>query len=149
MIWFVGFFAVVFSVNGIMVYLALKSWGGLETTDAYRKGLFFNQEIERAQQQQNSGWVLALTHVPSSLKDDRLDLQITRPLGSLPPAGVSAHLFRPVAEGHDQLIQLDHTGQGLYTAPLTLPLAGQWDVKILVKGTGDTTYKLEQRIFVK
>ena len=36
---FIGFFVTVFLVNGLMVYDALSTFGGLETPDAYRKGL--------------------------------------------------------------------------------------------------------------
>lgn len=146
--WFVGFFLVVFTANGIMTYFALKTWTGLTTEDAYVKGLNYNQEISNASSQQQSGWEIAISGKPE-LTEGRIEVTISRPEESLPPKGVTASFVRAVQEGYDQEVSLSHNGNGLYGAPVKLPLKGQWDVLIVVKSQNNTIYKLEDWILVK
>ena len=41
LLWIVGFFAVIFAVNGILVRAATSTFGGLETQSSYKAGLMF------------------------------------------------------------------------------------------------------------
>lgn len=148
LIWFVGFFLVVFSVNGIMAYFALKTWTGLATQNSYVKGINYNEEIENAAMQQNSGWSIAISGNPE-MREDRFEITLTRPEESLPPAEVTATFIRAVTEGYDQQITLSHNGGGIYGADVKLPLAGQWDVLVVVKSQNNLIFKLEDKILVK
>ena len=51
-----AFFGVIFAVNGVMTYIALDSFSGLATEDAYRKGLRYNEQIAAADAQAAKGW---------------------------------------------------------------------------------------------
>ena len=51
-----GFFGVMMAVNGIFVYLALSSFSGLETVNAYVKGLDYNATLRRGAAQKALGW---------------------------------------------------------------------------------------------
>lgn len=146
--WFVGFFLVVFSANGIMTYYALETWTGLETEDSYVKGLNYNQEIKNARVQNESGWNVAIAQMPKKT-DDRFEIQITRPDESLPPTQVIATFIRPVIEGYDQEITLSHLGNGLYGAPVKLPLIGQWDILVVVESQNMPIFKLRDWFLVK
>ena len=42
---FVGFFLVVFAVNGAMMTIAFKTWTGLDTENAYQEGLAYNDRL--------------------------------------------------------------------------------------------------------
>lgn len=153
LIWIVSFFLVIFTVNGIMTYFALGTWGGLQTTDSYRKGIFYNDEIAAAEAQANSGWKIILRHSPERLStprgpDMRLDVEVSRPANDLPPVKVTALVTRAVTNIHDQRLILTERADGLYTAPLTLPEAGQWNVTILVRRADDTIYQLKDKIMV-
>tara|TARA_R110002096_G_scaffold266710_1_gene460311 strand:- start:104524 stop:105009 length:486 start_codon:yes stop_codon:yes gene_type:complete len=148
LIWFVGFFLVVFSVNGTMAYFALKTWTGLETENSYVKGLNYNDEIESAAAQQKSGWNIAISGKPK-ISEDRFEITLTRPEESLPPAEVTATFIRAVTEGYDQKITLSHNGGGVYGANVKLPLAGQWNVLVVVKSQNNLIFKLEDEILVK
>jgi nitrogen fixation protein FixH len=146
--WFVGFFLVVFSVNGIMAYFALNTWTGLETEDSYVKGLNYNQEIENARTQEASGWKVVLAEKPEALSG-RLEIQLTRPQNSLPPEKITATFIRSVQEGYDQEITLSNLGNNLYGAPIKLPLVGQWDVLIVVNSQNEPIYKLRDWLLIK
>ena len=46
---FVGAMAVVVVVNGILAWLAVGTWTGIETEDHYRKGLAYNENLAAEQ----------------------------------------------------------------------------------------------------
>lgn len=146
--WFVGFFIVVFTANGIMTYFALKTWTGLETENPYVKGLNYNDEISNAAAQQTSGWEISISNIPE-ITEGRFEITINRPEESLPPSEVTVDFIRAVIEGYDQQITLSHNGDGIYGAPVKLPLEGQWDILVVVKSQNNLIFKLEDRILVK
>ncbi|MEZ5758104.1 MAG: FixH family protein [Emcibacteraceae bacterium] len=146
--WFLGFFIFVFAANGIMVYFALDTWTGLSTENSYVKGLNYNREIESARAQASSGWKVSITDQPE-LTEGRFEVTIERPQDSLPPADVTATFIRTVTEGYDQQVTLKNIGDGVYAAPIKLPLKGQWEILVVVKSQNNLIYKLEDRILVK
>ena len=148
LMWFIGFFLVVFTVNGIMAYFALDTWTGLETENSYVKGLNYNNEIENARNQSASGWEITIPNKPQKT-NDRFEIELKRPDDSLPPADVTAHLIRAVVEGYDQEITLTHNGDGIYSGPMNLPLPGQWNVLVVVKSQNNLIFRLKDRIIVE
>ncbi|MCF6216388.1 MAG: FixH family protein [Emcibacter sp.] len=153
LMWIVGFFLVIFTVNGIMAYFALGTWGGLETENSYRKGIHYNEQITAAEKQAESGWEIYLRHSPEIITAEagetgRLDIEVIWPENDLPPAKVTALITRAVTNIYDQEVILTKSRDNLYTAPLSLPLAGQWNVEILVKRPNGDLYKLKQKISV-
>ncbi len=148
LLWFVGFFLVVFIVNGVMAYFALGTWGGLDTNDAYRKGLHYNDQIAAAEAQEKSGWEIRLSHNPATLQGDRIDVAVAWPDRDLPPAEVAALISRPVTNVHDRKIILSKSAGNIYTAPVMLPEAGQWNVTILVTRPDGPIYQHKQKIFI-
>ena len=141
-----GFFGVVFAANGVFVYLATSSWTGLYTDDAYRKGLDYNQTIERAAAQQALGWRTSVsldavdqsTHRLTVLLNDRTE----RPLDN---REVTATLRGTVSAGDDIAVPLNWTGSGHYSADVALPARGQWDVRVEVVRDSDVPYLIETR----
>ena len=56
LLWLVGFFAVVFAVNGVLVQAATSTFRGLETGSSYQAGLIFRQEVTSAERQDALHW---------------------------------------------------------------------------------------------
>ena len=54
----VFFGVIIFTASGMLVYQATSSWTGLETTDAFRKGLKYNQQLSKLEAQNKLGWTL-------------------------------------------------------------------------------------------
>jgi len=148
LLWLVGFFLVVFIVNGLMAYFALGTWGGLDTSDAYRKGIHYNEQIAAAEAQKKSGWKIRLSHSPTALRGDRIDVAVVWPDQDLPPARIAARISRAVTNAHDQEIILSKSADNIYTAPVMLPEAGQWNVTILVSRPDGPIYQHRQKIFI-
>ena len=47
---FVGLFALVLVVNGSMIFVAFSTFPGLETTNAYQRGLAYNRQLDAVDQ---------------------------------------------------------------------------------------------------
>lgn len=149
---FIGFclfFSLVFLANGIMTFFALNSWQGVETENAYVKGLDYNQQIMKAQEQNSSGWEISFTQLPSSQRGEEISLNVVYPEASNPPAKVTASFTRPAQNGFDFEHNLLAKDVGNYAAFIQFPLKGNWKVKAAVTLASGDEYYLEERIIVK
>lgn len=145
---FVGLFLLVLAANGTMIVIAVSTFTGLETTQAYEKGLAYNNRLAAAAEQDKLGWTAAFVAAPKGEKRVALELELTDRLGNaITSADVEAALVRPVQEGYDLAVRLDDQGNGRYAAEVDLPLPGQWDIRLTAIAR-DKTYRLAERIHV-
>ncbi len=149
----VGGLGIVVIVNGVMAYFAVSTWPGLETESHYYKGLAYNENLAAARDQERRGWTMDLDFVPgrSTTGRDRMGQLAVRfedRLGTpITDLAARAQLTRPTREGFDRTIALNHVGGGVYTASVSLPLAGQWQVRILAH-RNDQTFQETRRLLV-
>lgn len=144
---FVGMFAVVLLANGALVYFALESWTGLDTENAYLKGLHFNEAVAEATAQQALGWQAALSVEPQP-GGARIAVRLSQRDGTpLDRAVVTAQFVRPTLAGHDVPLRLDSFGGGLHRGVVALPLPGQWEARLRVDRDGQT-FRLRQRFML-
>lgn len=136
--YFVMFFVVIAITDGIFVYTAINTHTGVVTDQAYEKGLAYNDILEKARSQPN------LQQKPS-FQNGVLRWDLKTPGGEpLTMAQVSATLFRPVQDGYDFDINLEHAGNGVYEATINAPLPGLWKAKLTStwdNKTYQTTYQ--------
>jgi nitrogen fixation protein FixH len=114
---FVAFLAAVLAANGTMIAVAVATWPGLETADAYRKGIEYNAVLEAAREQAALGWRVELAFVPAAEggQRGRLELRVADALGQpIERAEVQAGFSRPTQAGHDFGVSLDSEGGGAY-----------------------------------
>lgn len=143
---FFGLFLLVLAANGTMITIAVSTFTGLETTNAYEKGLAYNKRLAAAAGQESLGWEAALDVTPKGGQRVAVALVLTDRLGHpINSTEVEATFLRPVQEGHDMAVRLDDQGHGRYTADIDLPLPGQWDIQLTATAR-DKTYRLAQRI---
>jgi nitrogen fixation protein FixH len=146
---FVGFFVVVFAVNGVMIWFAVSSWTGLEADNSYERGLAYNRAIEAAKEQQALGWRADFRFAQTSAGRGILELDLNGRDGArLQGARVDALLVRPTQEGHDFELALGEREPGRYLAEVELPLPGQWEVRLAARTRGEV-YRLSPRIYLK
>jgi nitrogen fixation protein FixH len=141
---FVGFFGVIFLVNGAFIWFATQSWHGLDTDDAYRKGLDYNATLARAEAQKVLGW-RAEVSLDGARPVVRLFDRDGRPLGGLAVTGVAR---RPVDEHADRALVLVGYGDGAYRADSDLPAHGQWDLRVEVARRDGPPFLIEQRLWL-
>jgi len=146
---FVGGFGVVLIANAILIVFALTSWTGLETDQAYQKGIAYNRTLATAEAQAARGWRSAVDFEAAAPLNGKLIASFAdaegRPINGL---SVTAWLLRPTHEGFDQESAMASVGAGRYAVPLDFPLAGQWEVRIEARGR-DAPYRLSKRIMVR
>lgn len=115
---FVAFFAVIVAVNAVFITKALETHSGVVVKQPYEKGLAFNEVLETARAQDG------IEH-GVSYKDGIL--QLTLPVTT---AEVVASFMRPIKEGDDFEMALEHRGGGVYEAVPEMPLPGAWRVRL-------------------
>ncbi len=145
---FVGFFAVVAVVNGIMIYHAVTTFSGVDRRDAYKRGQAYNEILAEARAQEALGWTAAIDHEPVADEVGRLRVVVAdgreEPIAD---ADVSALVKRPTNAHLDFETWLVPVGGGAYAAELDWPAPGIWDVLVTVRQAGDR-FQVEERIFV-
>lgn len=147
---FFAFFAVIFLVNGIFIYVAKKSWRGVVEENSYQKGLQYNDTIKNFEKQQQLGWKVDFKHQRISEKSLRIFLKISDKNSRIINDAVVNLLFkRPTQDGYDFTSQAFYSSsQKLYLVEADFPFLGQWDVEIFVKKDGDE-FKMKQRLDIE
>jgi nitrogen fixation protein FixH len=123
-----GFFGVVFAVNGVLVQAAISTFGGVETSSSYKAGLMFEQEVARAEQQDDLHWQVAGKIARAKTGEAVLDISARDPKG-IPLADLTAQarLAHPADDRLDHVIALERTNAGLFHGEVqTQP--GQWEL---------------------
>jgi nitrogen fixation protein FixH len=117
-----GFFGVIIATDAYLVYKAVSTFGGIETDNAYRKGLAYNDRIAKERAQEALGWTkdarLENGELRVSIRDQSQqgieNLQITAVMG------------RPATNAHDRVLTLTQVGSGEYKAPVGEVEPGIW-----------------------
>jgi len=128
LLWLVGFFGVVFAVNGVLVQAATSTFGGLETQSSYKAGLMFESEVAKAERQQALQWQVDGTLVRGREGEAVLDISVRDAQGA-PVSGLTADatLAHPADAKRDHVIHLSHVGAGAFRgADKAQP--GQWEL---------------------
>lgn len=124
LICFLAFFGTVFMVDGFFVYTAVTTQTGLVTEQAYEKGLAYNDILSQAEHQPDL--IEKVSYDTPNLSWNILD----KTGKAIKNATVTARIIRPVQDGFDFDVVLQHEGNGRYSASLSLPKKGAWVAKL-------------------
>ena len=96
------FFAVIFVVNAIYIYIAETTWRGVSTQDSYQKGLSYNQIFTTAKKQKELGWSAKTSYkkLDKNVVLFSVDLR-DKNKNIISDAAVNLDFKRPVQEGYD------------------------------------------------
>ncbi|HWV82104.1 MAG TPA: FixH family protein [Hyphomicrobiaceae bacterium] len=146
---FLGFFLVVFAVNGVFLYSAISTYTGIVAVEPYRKGLNYNQRIAADEAQKAQGWHDALEVTRSG----QVTLRLTNRLG-VPVEGlaVTGTFGRPSTAQHDVKLELTELQPGTYSAQMAPPEAGAWMVALEARplaAPAEIAYQLRKRLWLK
>ena len=135
-----GFFGVVFAVNGVLVKAATSTFGGVETSSSYKAGLMFEQDVARAEQQDDLHWQVGGKIARDKAGEAVLDIS-AHDFKGLPVTGITAQarLAHPADERLDHVIALDRTDAGLFHGEAQAQ-HGQWELIV-------DLYRGETRVF--
>lgn len=135
-----GFFGVVFAVNGVLVKAATSTFGGVETSSSYKAGLMFEQDVARAERQDDLHWQVGGKIARDKAGEAVLDIS-ARDAKGIPLTGITAQarLAHPADERLDHMIALDRTNAGLFHGEAQAQ-PGQWELIV-------DLYRDETRVF--
>jgi len=143
----VAFFATILAVNGVMVWLALGSFPGMISPDAYREGLAYNRTLAAREAQRALGWRVQVDATGQGLSR-RLEARFADRGGvPLRRMAVTAMLKRPVTRGADQAIGFIEVLPGIYHAEVEFPLPGHWQLELKAR-RGATEWKMERELWL-
>ena len=143
-----GFFGIVFAVNGVMIYEALSTMSGVDTDSAYQAGRMYEQEVAMAKAQDERHWQIDAKVIPAA-GSTRLDV-IARDASGAPLSGLSASAVfeRPTDRRLDQGMTLTEDSAGRFHGSAAIA-PGQWDIVIELSRRGEQMFKSRNRIVLK
>lgn len=145
---FFGMFFVIFAANATMIGVGMSSWRGLVTTDAYDKGVAYQQAIEAEEREQALGWSIDLSVDHPQPKRADVLISLTDEDGQpLDADRVRVGFVRPTQEGYDSLHTLTALGGGKFAKSVELPLKGLWELRIEAEKGADAL-RVSRRITV-
>lgn len=124
---FLGFFGVIFAVNGYFLYSALGTYTGVVSQEPYRKGLLYNERIAEDERQTALGW----TQTVSTGADGKVLVTMVDSAG-LPVVGlrINGTLGRPSTNAFDRRLDFAEAAPGQYVAASGMIESGAWIASI-------------------
>ncbi len=143
-----AFFGVMFAVNGVFVYFALKTFSGGDTSDPYRKGLHYNDLLAVDARQAERGWHTAVAY-DGKAKELRVSLldKTETPLSGL---RVAVMVSRPATSKDDRHLRLKEVSEGVYAGSVDLA-PGVWVLAIASRAANEArsdAFRVKQRLYV-
>lgn len=142
-----GFFGVMFSVNGVFLYHAIASFPGEDVKKSYVQGLNYNDTLAARATQENLGW-----QAEAGLQSDGILVRLmdadARPLSQQIVIG---EVRRLATQERDLALALRPRGNGEYFAAIdTLP-PGQWLLRahVLDAAARETMFEFEKTLTVR
>jgi nitrogen fixation protein FixH len=140
---FVVFFLIVFAMNAFMIWRAVSTFGGLETADAYRKGVAYNTTVAAARVQDARGWTDTVRFDGNRLVAGIVDRE-GRPVDGLQITGT---VGRPATNEFDRRLLLTADGRGAYAANAGELGAGSWIASLEARDGADIVHKIKVRLW--
>ena len=149
LLWMVGFFAVVFAVNGVLVQAATSTFRGMETASSYKAGLMFRADVESAQRQEDLHW-----QVDGKLLRDRageavLEFSARDTKGAaLTGLTAAARLAHPADASLDRTLELKSAGPGVFRGEADAQ-PGQWELIVDLFRGDERVFRSRSRVTLR
>ena len=146
---FVLFFLVLFAVTGNFVRLALTTFPGLVTSNAYERGLAYDDVLEAEAAQARQGWQMDILPPTFSGADQIAAITLTDRDGAPLSGGrvimMGERMTRYAQQVRTELVDV---GQGRYEAPVEFPISGRWFISVLAD-VGGSQHFSTQEVFLR
>jgi nitrogen fixation protein FixH len=134
-----AFFAVVFGVNGLMMFDAISTFRGQISDHPYEAGIKFNSELAAAAAQNARGWKVEMT-MTDGVRATFRDAE-GRPVAGLAVSGVFA---APADVKRDRVFAMAETSPGVYAGPAAP--TGVWEYRLTAKRGAETLFQTASRL---
>jgi len=146
----IGAFGLVIAVNLVFVYFAIDTFTGVTTENPYQEGLAYNEVLAARDAQRDLGWQGEVSYLRSGGNPQQIAVTLKdrdgQPLSGLILDG---SLRRPTHEGVDQPLSWRETAPGSYTAEVTLPELGNWDLLVTAHDGSMAPFEMKARLWFK
>ncbi|MGF1592645.1 MAG: FixH family protein [Kiloniellaceae bacterium] len=144
-----GMFGIVIAVNLVFVYLAIGTFTGVTTANPYQEGLAYNEVLAARDAQRALGWQGEISFSQAA-DADRITVTLTDRTGA-PLTGLSldGSLRRPTQAGLDQPLAWREAAPGNYTAEVSLPERGNWDLMVNAADGDGPPFEMKTRLWFK
>ncbi|MBL8643341.1 MAG: FixH family protein [Rhodospirillaceae bacterium] len=150
LLWLLGAFAAICIANAALVWFALETFTGETQPKSYATGLDFNRTLEQVAAQHARGLSVQGSVTSPAARTVTIESRYRDSAGApLNGLSVTASFSRPTHEGYDFTEQMTDQGGGVFSARVTTPLAGVWNVRLTAAETGRPPYILDYRVVVK
>ncbi len=143
-------FGVIIAVNLVFVYLALDTFTGVSRENPYQDGLAYNKVLADRDALRDLGWQGDVSFGAADAGADNVTVTLTdgagAPLSGLTLSGV---LRRPTHDGMDQSLTWREDAPGAYTAAVTLPERGNWDLEVTADDGRNPPFEMKTRLWFK
>lgn len=144
-----AFFGVVAGVNAVMIYVAVTTFRGEETSHAYERGLAYNLDIAVAREQSARDWKVEASILRRSRTESLVSVVLRDASGgSISGMRVSAAIRAPVDRTKDVSVELAETEPGRYEAPAVIE-AGWRDLLLSAERDGREAFRSKSRIRIE
>ncbi|MBM1170817.1 FixH family protein [Microvirga arabica] len=144
LIYFLGFFGIVFAMNFYMVRVALSSFSGVETESSYKAGLSFKNDIAAAQAQDARHWSVEATLQRGDNPGVIITARDTQGQ-ALPGLVAEVRLAHPTDKRRDLLVEFVELTPGQFKSLTPMP-KGPWDLVIGLKRETETVFRSKSRV---
>lgn len=149
LIWLVGFFGLVFLINGIMAKAAISTFGGVRTPSSYKAGQNFEHEVALARAQDALHWKvdgkLNLGRAGAAMLDMSVRDAEGQPVGGLT---AEARLWHPADSRRDHVIPMRKTGPGAFHGEAQAQ-PGRWELTVDFYRGDKRMYRSRSEIMLK
>lgn len=147
-----AFFAIVFIVNGVLLWKALATHSGLVANEPYRKGLAYNNRIAADERQVALGWNATL----EASRAGKISLSLVDPSAHpVTQLDIRGLLARPSSSNADALLKFAEQAPGVYVATSSSIAAGTWRIDIEAWSIGaehrsgnEPIYRARRRLWI-
>jgi len=143
------FFAVVITVNMVMMRLAIATLPGTEVDSAYSASLAYQGEIQSAREQDARHWKVDAHVERQSDGAATLALRLQDANGTpLTGLSISSLLERPTDRRVDKAVDVAENGGGNYRGVARGVAPGQWDLVIEASRAGQRMFLSRNRVIL-
>ncbi|MCF6236803.1 MAG: FixH family protein [Gammaproteobacteria bacterium] len=147
-----GLIVVMICVNMFMIYMGSKTAHGLVVDDFYERGKnYFEAEGDRQETENRLGWKMNLL-VPAEPRmntPQNYRLKVVDSDGyPIPDTTAQFLAYRPDNVNQDFSMEMSVESKTMYSAKVSFPLPGHWDLLIVVK-QGEDEMDIAKRVFIE
>jgi len=143
-------FGLIIAVNLVFVWLAVGTFTGVTTENPYKEGLAYNQVLAAREAQRDLGWQGSVTYDREENGRRQIAVSLSDRDGNpLSDLSLEGSLRRPTHAGADQPLHWRESAAGRYTAEVSLPEPGNWDLAVRARDGDGPPFEMKARLWFK